>query len=71
MKRIAIGLIRVYQRCISPFFPASCRFQPSCSHYAMEAYQRFGVFRGTWLTLRRIVRCQPLNPGGYDPVEPS
>jgi len=69
MKRIPMALVRVYQRFISPMFPASCRFQPTCSNYALEAYERFGFFRGTWRTLRRIARCHPFNPGGYDPVE--
>ncbi|WP_096438032.1 membrane protein insertion efficiency factor YidD [Alteribacter populi] len=68
MKRFFIGLIRFYQKYISRFTPPSCRFYPTCSQYSIEAYQRFGVFKGTWLTIKRIVKCQPLHPGGVDPV---
>lgn len=71
MKWLALKLIRFYQRFISPALPPSCRFQPSCSHYTYEAIQIHGFFRGTWLGLRRISRCQPFNPGGYDPVPPK
>ncbi|MFC7370807.1 membrane protein insertion efficiency factor YidD [Fictibacillus iocasae] len=68
MKALAIGMIRFYQRFISPLTPPSCRFYPTCSHYGLEAYRRFGVIKGTWLTLRRILRCNPLHPGGVDHV---
>lgn len=71
MKWFALKLIRFYQRFISPVLPPSCRFQPSCSHYTYEAIQIHGFFRGMWLGLKRISRCQPLNPGGYDPVPPK
>ena len=64
----AIGLIRLYQWVLSPVLPNICRFQPSCSHYAMEAYQRRGVWWGTWLTVSRVVRCNPFSRGGFDPV---
>jgi uncharacterized protein len=60
--------IRVYQRLISPLRPATCRFYPSCSQYAVTALTRFGPVRGTWLTIRRLGRCHPWNPGGVDPV---
>jgi putative membrane protein insertion efficiency factor len=60
--------IRLYQRLISPLLPPRCRFYPSCSHYAAEALQRHGPVRGLWLTIRRVLRCHPLNPGGFDPV---
>lgn len=64
----AIGLIRVYQRVISPFLPPSCRFTPTCSAYAVTALQRYGLLHGGWLALKRVGRCHPWNPGGYDPV---
>ncbi len=68
MKHIALLLIRFYQRCISPLFPAKCRFYPTCSAYAFTAIERFGFFRGGWLALRRILKCHPFHPGGVDPV---
>ncbi|MBN8234558.1 membrane protein insertion efficiency factor YidD [Halobacillus kuroshimensis] len=68
MKQVMIGIIRFYQKGISPFFPPSCRFQPTCSSYGLEAYSRFGFFKGTWLTVRRILKCHPFHPGGFDPV---
>ncbi len=68
MKHVAKALIRVYQRLISPLFPPTCRFTPSCSHYTYEAIDRFGFFKGAWLGVKRISRCHPFNPGGYDPV---
>ncbi|MGH2364025.1 MAG: membrane protein insertion efficiency factor YidD [Chloroflexota bacterium] len=68
MKFVALGVIRLYQLTISNLFPNTCRFEPSCSHYGYEAIQRHGVLRGGWMTLKRIGRCQPFNPGGYDPV---
>ena len=67
--RVAVALIRVYQRVLSPVFPPSCRYSPSCSQYAIEAIGRFGVIRGGWKSLRRLLRCHPFHPGGYDPVE--
>lgn len=60
--------IRAYQLAISPMLGNRCRFHPSCSDYSMEALQRHGVFRGLWLAMRRIGRCHPWHPGGYDPV---
>lgn len=68
IRLIFLGLIRAYQILISPLFPQACRFAPSCSHYAYEAIQTHGVPRGFYLGLRRILRCHPFNPGGYDPV---
>ena len=66
------GTIRLYQLAISPILPASCRFMPSCSSYAMEAIHRHGPLAGSWLAARRICRCHPWNDGGYDPVpDPS
>jgi uncharacterized protein len=66
--RILIAPIRLYQRFLSPLLPPSCRFTPSCSHYATEALARHGPFKGGWLALRRIGRCHPWGPTGYDPV---
>ncbi len=68
LKKIIILLISGYRRLISPLFPPSCRFQPTCSQYAMEAIEKFGAFRGSWLAIKRILRCHPFHPGGYDPV---
>jgi len=62
------GLIRLYQLVISPLFPASCRYAPSCSYYAADAVARFGVFRGVWMAAKRIGRCHPWGGTGYDPV---
>lgn len=64
-----IGLIRLYQKLISPLFPARCRFYPTCSAYAVQAVERYGVLRGGWLTARRLSKCHPWHPGGYDPVQ--
>lgn len=68
MKRIALFLIRLYQKTISRALPPSCRFTPSCSHYTYEAVEKYGFLKGGWMGLKRIARCHPLNPGGYDPV---
>jgi putative membrane protein insertion efficiency factor len=68
MKWVAIRLLEIYKRWISPGLPQSCRFVPSCSEYAMEALDEHGLVRGTWLALLRIARCNPLGGSGYDPV---
>lgn len=68
MKYIFIGLIRFYQLAISPFTPATCRFHPTCSAYAIEAFRRFGFFKGGILTIKRISKCHPFHPGGVDYV---
>ncbi len=61
-------LVRFYQLAISPYLPNWCRFQPTCSSYALQALHRHGLFKGLWLTIRRILRCRPFGGGGYDPV---
>ncbi|MEA3308405.1 MAG: membrane protein insertion efficiency factor YidD [Chloroflexota bacterium] len=68
MQKLVLGLIRFYQRVISPNFPPTCRFVPTCSQYSFEAISRYGLFEGGWLSLKRISRCHPFNPGGNDPV---
>jgi uncharacterized protein len=67
-KKIMIGIIRFYQIVISPLKPPTCRFYPTCSHYGLEAINRFGPIKGGWLTIKRIVKCHPLHPGGIDMV---
>lgn len=71
MRRVARFLIRLYQWTLSPLLGPNCRFYPTCSHYALEAIERFGFWRGAWLTLKRIGRCHPWHPGGFDPVPPA
>ena len=68
MKRVLIAVVRAYQWVLSPLMGSQCRFQPTCSHYAIEALQTHGAWRGSWLALKRIGRCHPWHPGGYDPV---
>ncbi|MCD6471654.1 membrane protein insertion efficiency factor YidD [Candidatus Aerophobetes bacterium] len=68
-KNIGIGLIRFYQRCVSPLFPPSCRFYPTCSQYTLEAIKKYGLIKGGYLGIKRILRCHPFNPGGYDPLK--
>ena len=67
-RTVLILFVRTYQIVLSPLLPASCRYYPSCSTYAIEALERHGALRGGWLTLRRLGRCNPFRPGGYDPV---
>jgi len=66
--RLAIGAIGVYRKGLSPLLPPLCRFEPSCSRYCMEAIERHGLLRGSWLGLRRLLRCHPFCKGGFDPV---
>ncbi len=68
MKYLGMGLIRVYQLTLAKVLPPSCRFEPSCSHYTYEAINKYGLIKGSWLGFKRILRCNPFNPGGYDPV---
>ncbi len=68
MKPVALGAIRFYQRLLSPFWPGDCKYQPTCSHYGHEAITRHGFLKGVSLAVWRIVRCNPFNSGGYDPV---
>jgi uncharacterized protein len=68
LKKIFISIIRFYQVVISPIKPPSCRFYPTCSHYGLEAVQRFGALKGGWLTIKRISKCHPFHPGGIDHV---
>ena len=68
MRTVLIMLVRAYQMLLSPLLPAACRYYPSCSAYAIEALERHGALRGTWLAVRRIGRCNPFRPGGFDPV---
>ena len=68
IKRILIIIIRGYQKFISPLFPSTCRFYPTCSTYFIQALEKYGPFKGTYLGIKRILRCHPGNPGGYDPL---
>ena len=68
MKQIALLLIRLYQNTISRALPPSCRFTPSCSVYGYQAIEKYGFLKGGWMAIKRIGRCNPFNPGGYDPV---
>jgi putative membrane protein insertion efficiency factor len=68
MKYVFLFLIRLYQATLSKMLPPSCRFIPSCSHYGYEAIAKYGAIKGGWLAVRRVARCNPFNPGGYDPV---
>lgn len=67
-KSIGIFFIKFYQCAISPHFPACCRYIPTCSQYSLEAIQKFGLIKGVWLSIKRILRCHPFHDGGYDPV---
>jgi putative membrane protein insertion efficiency factor len=67
-KRVALLFIWIYQKTFSRVMPPSCRFVPSCSHYGYEAIEKHGLLKGGWLAIKRIGRCHPFNPGGYDPV---
>ncbi len=68
MKTVLLALISIYRMYISPRYPAVCRYTPTCSQYAMEAIEKYGAIKGGWLAIKRILRCHPGCPGGYDPV---
>ncbi|MGN0076180.1 MAG: membrane protein insertion efficiency factor YidD [Parafannyhessea sp.] len=68
IKRALLAMIRFYQRYVSPLFPPSCIYEPTCSAYAFEAISRYGALKGSWLAFRRILRCNPFHKGGFDPV---
>ena len=69
MATVLVQPIRFYRRFISPLFPRSCRFYPTCSQYAQQALERYGTLKGTWLTLKRLSKCHPYHPGGFDPLK--
>ena len=68
MKRVLLAVFRFYQRAVSPLFPPRCRYIPTCSEYALEAVEKYGAVKGSWLAAKRILRCNPFHKGGYDPV---
>lgn len=68
MKRVVVALLASYQKLVSPWLGANCRYRPTCSSYASQAIERFGVVRGGWMAVRRLARCHPFHAGGYDPV---
>ncbi len=67
-KSLFISIIKMYQRFISPLFPSSCKFSPTCSRYGIEAINKYGAFKGMAMTIKRILRCNPFSKGGYDPI---
>ena len=69
IRKAGTGIIIFYQRVISPLLPASCRFYPTCSDYSRQAIEKYGLAKGCWLSIKRILKCQPFYPGGYDPVK--
>jgi putative membrane protein insertion efficiency factor len=71
MSTLAILLIKIYKKLLSPLFPSSCRFYPTCSEYAIEAIETHGIFHGSWISMKRIIRCNPYCKCGYDPVPPK
>jgi hypothetical protein len=68
MRALTLAILRIYKRWVSPMLPSACRYYPTCSEYAMEAVERYGVLRGVWMGVKRIARCHPFHQGGFDPV---
>lgn len=68
MKSVLLGMIRFYRKYISPATPPSCRFQPTCSQYGLESIEKFGALKGGFLAVKRVLKCHPFHPGGFDPV---
>lgn len=71
MKQLLLGLIKFYRKYISPMTPPACRFHPTCSQYGLEAIETHGAMKGAYLTVKRILKCHPFHPGGFDPVPPK
>ena len=69
MKFLVLDFLKLYKTFLSPFLPPACRFTPTCSEYAMQSVEKYGALRGTWLAVKRILRCQPFCKGGYDPIK--
>lgn len=69
MKYLVLDMLAVYKAMVSPFLPPACRFEPTCSVYMKQAVEKYGALKGTWLGVKRILRCQPLCKGGHDPVK--
>jgi len=69
MKFVILSFLQLYKTLVSPFLPPACRFEPTCSVYMMEAVEKYGAIKGTWMGVKRILRCQPFCKGGYDPVK--
>lgn len=69
MKYAVLGLLKLYKAFVSPFLPPACRFEPTCSEYTKQAVEKYGAMKGSWLGVKRILRCQPFSKGGYDPVK--
>ncbi|MBX3267987.1 MAG: membrane protein insertion efficiency factor YidD [Acidobacteria bacterium] len=69
MKFLVLDILRVYKAAVSPFLPPACRFEPTCSEYARQAVEKYGALKGTWMGMKRILRCQPFCRGGHDPVQ--
>ncbi|MCA1623693.1 MAG: membrane protein insertion efficiency factor YidD [Acidobacteria bacterium] len=69
MKFLVLDFLKLYKTLLSPFLPPACRFTPTCSEYAAQAVDKYGTIRGTWMSLKRILRCQPFCKGGFDPIK--